>query len=57
MPCNCRAIIIMANVRSSFETELRQKLMQKSSAHTSEETVLFRAFRYFDLDQSGSVNM
>jgi hypothetical protein len=38
----------MANLHAQFESELRQKLQQKSSAHTSEETILLRTFRYFD---------
>ena len=47
----------MANLRAQFENELRQKLEQKSSAHTSEETILLRTFRYFDLDQSETVSL
>ena len=47
----------MANLRAQFENELRQKLQQKSTAHTSEETILLRTFRYFDLDQSETVSL
>lgn len=46
----------MANWRAQFEAELKQKLSQKATSHTSEETVLMRAFRYFDLDNSGCVS-
>jgi Ca2+-binding EF-hand superfamily protein len=46
----------MANMRQAFERDLRAKLDQKSSAHTTDETVLLRAFKYFDLDNSGSVD-
>jgi Ca2+-binding EF-hand superfamily protein len=46
----------MARYRQQFETELKQKLSQKSSAHCGEETVLIRAFKYFDLDNSGMVS-
>ena len=42
--------------RVQFENELRQKLAQKSTAHVSEETVLVRAFKYFDLDNSEAVD-
>ena len=45
----------MDRVREKFESELIQKLQQKSTSHTSEETVLMKAFKYFDLDNSGSV--
>ena len=46
----------MAAVRTQFENELRQKLSQKSTSHISEETVLIRAFKYFDLDNSEAVD-
>ncbi|OMJ76623.1 hypothetical protein SteCoe_23966 [Stentor coeruleus] len=46
----------MAAVRTQFENELRQKLSQKSTPHISEETVLIRAFKYFDLDNSEAVD-
>lgn len=45
----------MANRRAQFEAELKQKLQQKSTAHSSEETVLLKAFKYFDLNNSGTV--
>jgi Ca2+-binding EF-hand superfamily protein len=43
--------------RSSFEKELKNKLSLKSSGHTTEETVLIKAFKYFDLDNSGNINL
>lgn len=46
----------MARIRERFEQELIQKLQQKSTPHVSEETVLMRAFKYFDLDNSGQVS-
>ncbi|OMJ71856.1 hypothetical protein SteCoe_29828 [Stentor coeruleus] len=46
----------MAAVRTQFENELRQKLSQKSTAHVSDETVLIRSFKYFDLDNSEAVD-
>ena len=46
----------MAAIRTQFENELRQKLSQKSTAHISDETVLIRAFKYFDLDNSEAVD-
>ena len=45
-------IIYMSN-RALFEKELKNKLSLKSSGHTTEETVLIKAFKYFDLDNSG----
>ena len=47
----------MAVIRTQFENELRQKLSQKSTAHISDETVLIRAFKYFDLDNSETVDL
>lgn len=46
----------MSGFRTQFENELRQKLSQKSNSFVSEETVLLRAFKYFDLDNSGGVS-
>ena len=39
----------------SFEKELKNKLSQKSTGNTNEETVLLRAFKYFDLNNNGTV--
>ena len=40
---------------NSFEKTLKQKLAQKSGGTTNEETVLMKAFKYFDLNNNGSV--
>ena len=39
----------------SFEKELKNKLQQKSSGITSEEQVLKKSFKYFDLNGNGTV--
>ena len=39
----------------SFEKTLKQKLAAKSSGATNEETVLLKAFKYFDLNNNGTV--
>jgi Ca2+-binding EF-hand superfamily protein len=39
----------------SFEKELKSKLAQKSSGVMSEEMVLMKSFKYFDLNGSGHV--
>lgn len=46
----------MANFKQEFEKILKQKLSQKSTVHTSEETLLIRYFKYFDLNNSGAVS-
>lgn len=51
-----KPFINMANVRQQFEKELKTKLNQKSTAHMSDESVLLKAFKYFDLDNSGAVS-
>ena len=40
---------------SSFEKTLKQKLSQKSTGVQSEEAVLLKAFKYFDLNNNGTV--
>jgi Ca2+-binding EF-hand superfamily protein len=45
----------MASIRTKFEKEIRGKLNQKASAKTSEEQILLKAFKYFDLNNSGDV--
>jgi len=45
----------MESLKTSFERELKNKLLQKSGGKTSEETVLMKAFKYFDLNNSGAV--
>ena len=39
----------------SFEKEIKNKLQQKSSGITSEEQVLKKSFKYFDLNGNGTV--
>lgn len=39
----------------SFERELKNKLAQKASGAQSEETVLLKSFKYFDLNNNGTV--
>lgn len=46
----------MANFKEEFEKILKEKLSQKSNVHTSEETLLMRYFKYFDLNDSGTVS-
>ena len=43
----------MEGLRASFEKELKNKLAQKATG--SEEQVLMKAFKYFDLNDSGEV--
>lgn len=40
-----------------FEETLKRKLSEKSGGSISEETVLMRNFKYFDLDGSGAVSL
>jgi len=46
----------MADLRFRFEKELKFKIGQKSKANQTEETFLVKAFRYFDLNNSGTVS-
>lgn len=46
----------MDSLKSSFEKELMNKLSQKATGTQSEEQVLMKAFKYFDLDNSGAVD-
>lgn len=46
----------MSDIRSDFERELKFKIGQKGKASQTDETTLIRAFRYFDLDNSGTVS-
>jgi calcyphosin len=39
----------------SFEKELLKKLSQKASGTQSEETVLIKSFKYFDLNNNGTI--
>ena len=45
----------MEGLKASFEKELKNKLGQKASGASSEEQVLMKAFKYFDLNDSGAV--
>lgn len=48
---------MQSNLKSSFEKEVLRKLTQKTTGGQNEEAVLRRAFKYFDIDNSGNVNM
>jgi Ca2+-binding EF-hand superfamily protein len=43
-------------MRASFERELRQKLEQKSKNPQQEEALLIISFKFFDLDNSGTIS-
>jgi len=43
----------MKNVKLNFEKELRYKLELKSNGRTTEESILLKAFKYFDLNNTG----
>lgn len=45
----------MDHLKASFERELKNKLQEKTKGSQSEEAVLMKAFKYFDLNDSGSV--
>lgn len=45
----------MDNLKASFERELKNKLQEKTKGSQSEETVLLKAFKYFDLNDNGQV--
>ena len=40
-----------------FETELKDKLLQKSNAKLTEEACLIKMFKYFDIYDKGSVSL
>jgi len=46
---------VPSNQYFSFERELKNKLAQKASGVQNEETVLLRAFKYFDLNNNNTV--
>ena len=46
----------MDSTRNFFEKELKKKLLMKASGYTTEENILIKAFKYFDLDNSGLCN-
>lgn len=43
----------MKTLRTAFEKEIRNKLALKTNGKQSEETLLLKSFKYFDLDNSG----
>jgi len=45
----------MDHLKTSFERELKNKLAEKTKGAQSEETVLKKAFKYFDLNDNGTV--
>lgn len=45
----------MDHLKASFERELKNKLQEKTKGSQSEETVLKKAFKYFDLNDNGTV--
>ena len=46
-----------ASFRTQFENEVRLKLQQRATSYVSEETLMMRSFKYFDLDNSGFVTI
>lgn len=44
----------MKTLKSNFEKEVRNKLSLKSNGKQGEESLLVKAFKYFDLDNSGN---
>jgi len=45
----------MDHLKASFERELKNKLSEKTKGAQSEQQVLMKAFKYFDLNDNGSV--
>jgi len=45
----------MKTLKLAFEKEVKNKLTLKNSGRQSEETLLLKAFKYFDLDNSGKI--
>jgi hypothetical protein len=41
---------------ASFEKELRNKLTLKATAHQTEENILLKSLKYFDLNNSGKID-
>ena len=44
----------LTSLKNTFEKELKNKLLMKTVGSQSEETVLFKAFKYFDLSNSNN---
>lgn len=47
----------MSGFRGKFEKELKEKLLQKSNSKTTEEATLMKMFKFFDINDSGAVNL
>ena len=45
----------MADIRLKFERELKFKITQKAKANQLEDAFLVKTFKYFDLNNSGTV--
>jgi len=45
----------MDHLKASFERELKNKLAEKTKGAQSEQQVLMKAFKYFDLNDNGTV--
>jgi len=45
----------MEHLKNSFEKELKNKLAQKTQGAQSEESVMKKSFKYFDLNDNGTV--
>jgi len=48
-------IVNMDHLKASFERELKNKLSEKTKGAQSEQQVLMKAFKYFDLNDNGTV--
>ena len=46
---------MLTSYHFSFERELKNKLAEKTKGAQSEESVLRKAFKYFDLNDNGTV--
>ena len=44
----------MQNIRANFEKELLTRLAQRATTGKTEESILLRSFKYFDLDNDGN---
>jgi hypothetical protein len=51
----CRPLISFLFNSYSFERELKNKLSEKTKGAQSEQQVLMKAFKYFDLNDNGTV--
>ena len=47
--------LILPRFLFSFERELKNKLAEKTKGAQSEQAVLMKAFKYFDLNDNGTV--